>query len=211
MDNIDRKKHWENIYTTKELCDVSWYQPIPTTSLDFLKQFQIGATAKIIDIGGGDSFFVDNLLEMGYQDITVLDISAASLDRAKKRLGDKAGKVKWVVADAASFQPTEQYDFWHDRAAFHFLTQDNEINNYIHTINQHLKPTGILVIGAFSENGPKKCSGIEIKQYSEITMTERLQKFFEKIKCITVDHKTPFNTIQNFIFCSFKKLNTGDT
>lgn len=210
MDNFDRKKHWENIYTTRELKDVSWYQPTPTTSLDFLKQFNIGTTAKIIDVGGGDSFLVDHLLQMGYLDITVLDISAASLERAKQRLGDNASKVKWVVADAANFEPTEQYDFWHDRAAFHFLTQDTEITNYIDTIRNHLKPTGVLVIGTFSEQGPKKCSGIEIKQYSEITMTERLQKFFEKVKCITVDHKTPFDTIQNFIFCSFKKLNTAD-
>jgi ubiquinone/menaquinone biosynthesis C-methylase UbiE len=143
-------------------------------------------------------------------DITVLDISATSLDKAKQRLGDNASKVKWIVADAATFKPTEQYDFWHDRAAFHFLTQDKDINSYIDTIRQHLKPTGVLVIGTFSEQGPTKCSGIEIKQYSEITMTERLQKFFEKVKCITVDHATPFNTIQNFIFCSFKKLGAAD-
>src|ERR1700756_237759 len=136
MDTFDRKKHWENIYTTKQLCDVSWYQPTPSTSLDFLKQFNIGTTAKIIDVGGGDSFLVDNLLDMGYQDITVLDISAAAIDRAQKRLGDRASKVKWIIADAATFKPTEQYDFWHDRAAFHFLTQDNEINNYIDTIRQ---------------------------------------------------------------------------
>ncbi|MGQ0827742.1 MAG: class I SAM-dependent methyltransferase [Bacteroidota bacterium] len=203
MSNFDKKKHWENIYSTKELKDVSWYQPIPTTSLDFLKQFNISTAAKIIDVGGGDSFLVDHLLEMGYQDITVLDISATSLERAKKRIGKNASKVKWVVADAVTFQPTEQYDFWHDRAAFHFLTQDQEINNYIDTIRKHLKPTGILVIGTFSEQGPKKCSGIEIKQYSEPSMTEQFQKFFEKVKCITVDHKTPFDTIQNFIFCSF--------
>lgn len=209
MKDFDRKKHWENIYSTKELKDVSWYQPTPTTSLDFLKEFSIGTSAKIIDVGGGDSFLVDHLLKLGYQDITVLDISAASLDRAQKRLGNDASKVKWIVADVATFQPTEQYDFWHDRAAFHFLTQDTEINNYIDTIRKHLKPTGVLVIGTFSEQGPKKCSGIEIKQYSETTMTERLQRFFEKVKCITVDHKTPFDTIQNFIFCSFKKPTTA--
>ncbi|MHB8261269.1 MAG: class I SAM-dependent methyltransferase [Bacteroidia bacterium] len=208
MNNFDRKKHWENIYSTKELKDASWYQATPSTSLNFLKQFNIGTSAKIIDVGGGDSFLADNLLDIGYEDITVLDISAASLDRAKQRLGDKASKIKWIVADAATFKPTEQYDFWHDRAAFHFLTQDNEIDNYINTIRQYLKPTGVLVIGTFSEQGPKKCSGIEIKQYSETTMTERLQRFFEKVKCITVDHKTPFDTIQNFIFCSFKKLET---
>lgn len=208
MEHLDRKKHWENIYQTKDLKDVSWYQPTPTTSLDFLKQFSIPTTAKIIDIGGGDSFLVDHLLDLGYTDLTVLDISAASLDRAKQRLGDRSTKVKWIVADAATFKPTEQYDFWHDRAAFHFLTQEEEITNYIDTIQKSIKPTGVLVIGTFSEQGPKKCSGIEIKQYSETTMTDRLKKFFEKVKCITVDHQTPFDTIQNFIFCSFKKLAT---
>jgi SAM-dependent methyltransferase len=208
MEYLDRKKHWENIYQTKDLKDVSWYQPTPTTSLDFLKQFNISTTAKIIDIGGGDSFLVDHLLDLGYTDLTVLDISAASLDRAKQRLGDRATKVKWIVADAATFKPTEQYDFWHDRAAFHFLTQEQEITNYIDTIQKSIKPTGVLVIGTFTEQGPKKCSGIDIKQYSETTMTDRLKIFFEKVKCITVDHQTPFDTIQNFIFCSFKKLAT---
>ncbi len=206
MENTDRKKHWENIYQTKDLKDVSWYQPTPTTSLDFLKQFNIGPTAKIIDIGGGDSFLVDHLLDLGYTDVTVLDISASSLDRAKQRLGDRATKVKWIVADASTFKPIEQYDFWHDRAAFHFLTQEDEINNYIETIEKSITPAGVLVIGTFSEQGPKKCSGIDIKQYSEVSMSERLKKFFKKVKCITVDHVTPFNTIQNFIFCSFRKL-----
>ena len=209
MEHLDRKEHWDNIYQTKDLKDVSWYQPTPTTSLDFLKQFNIPTTAKIIDIGGGDSFLVDHLLDLGYTDLTVLDISAASLDRAKQRLGDRSTKVKWIVADAATFKPTEQYDFWHDRAAFHFLTQEQEITNYIDTIQKSIKPTGVLVIGTFSEQGPKKCSGIEIKQYSETTMTDRLKKFFEKVKCITVDHQTPFDTIQNFIFCSFKRLATA--
>ena len=208
MEQPDRKKHWENIYQTKDLKDVSWYQPTPTTSLDFLKEFNIPTNAKIIDIGGGDSFLVDHLLDLGYTDITVLDISASSLDRAKQRLGDRATIVKWIVADAATFKPIEQYDFWHDRAAFHFLTDDQEITNYIDTIQNSIKPTGVLIIGTFSEQGPKKCSGIEIKQYSETTMTDRLKKIFAKVKCITVDHKTPSDAIQNFIFCSFKKLAT---
>lgn len=205
METFDRKKHWENIYQTKQPDEVSWYQPTAETSLNFIKQFNIQVTAKIIDIGGGDSFLVDNLLDLGYQDISVLDISEAALDRAKQRLGDRAKKVKWIVADAATFKPVEQYDFWHDRAAFHFLTQENEIENYIDTVQKSIKPTGALVIATFSEQGPEKCSGIEIKQYSEISMTERLKKYFEKIKCITMDHKTPFDTIQNFVFCSFRK------
>ncbi|MES2380030.1 MAG: class I SAM-dependent methyltransferase [Bacteroidota bacterium] len=202
---MNRKKHWEDIYLTKNLNEVSWYQPTPTTSLEFIKQFNIPTTAKIIDIGGGDSFLVDNLLDLNYQDITVLDISEAALNRAKQRLGNRAGKVKWIVADVTSFRPTEQYDFWHDRAAFHFLTDDKEVDNYVETTQQNIAAKGILVIGTFSENGPKKCSGIEIKQYSETSMTDKLKSFFEKIQCITIDHTTPFDTVQNFIFCSFRK------
>jgi len=208
MENVDRKKHWENIYNTKNLTDVSWYQPIPTTSLNFLDEFKIQKDAKIIDVGGGDSFLVDHLLERGYSDITVLDISEASLNRAKSRLGSRASQVKWIVSDAAKFSPSEQYDFWHDRAAFHFLTDESEISTYIDAIQKSIKPNGVLVIGTFSEQGPKKCSGIEIKQYSEVSMTDRLKKWFDKVRCITVDHQTPFNTIQNFIFCSFKKALT---
>lgn len=208
-EKFDRKKHWENIYQTKELKDVSWFQPTPETSLDFFKKFNIPTSAKIIDMGGGDSFLVDNLLDKGYQDITVLDISEAAIERAKQRLGDRAKKVKWIVADAATFEPVEKYDFWHDRAAFHFLTDEQEISNYIATAQQNINTNGILVIGTFSDLGPKKCSGIEIKQYSETSMTDRLKMFFEKINCITIDHKTPFDTTQNFVFCSFRKKQTS--
>ena len=203
-----KKKHWEKIYQTKELKDVSWYQPTPTTSLDFLNEYDIPKTAKIIDVGGGDSLLIDHLIDLGYHDVTVLDISETALERAKKRLGDKALKVKWIVADAAHFIPTQHYDFWHDRAAFHFLTVESDIKNYLNTIKNYLSATGVLVVGTFSENGPKNCSGIEIKQYSENSMTEMLGKFFKKIKCISVDHKTPFDTIQNFLFCSFTKLSS---
>jgi len=121
MGNFDRKNHWENIYNTKELKDVSWFQVRPETSLDFFKQFNVPTTAKIIDIGGGDSLLVDHLLDLGYQDISVLDISESAIERAKIRLGQKAQNVKWIVADAATFVPTEQYDFWHDRAAFQII------------------------------------------------------------------------------------------
>lgn len=202
----NKKQHWENVFTTKAANEVSWYEPKPIISLQFLQEYNIAKTAAIIDIGAGDSFFVDNLLELGYQNITVLDISQTALNKAKTRLAEKATKVKWIVADAADFTPTDQYDFWHDRAAFHFLTTENEIENYVATIKQSMTPSGVLVIGTFSEDGPKKCSGIEIKQYTETTMTERLKKYFNKVKCITVDHLTPSNTLQNFIFCSFKKI-----
>jgi 2-polyprenyl-3-methyl-5-hydroxy-6-metoxy-1,4-benzoquinol methylase len=168
---MDRKQHWENIYRTRPLNEVSWYQPVPETSLSFLKQFRVPSDARIIDIGGGGSFFADNLLALGYRDITVLDISEAAIERAKKRLGESAGQVKWIIADAASFQPPEKYDFWHDRATFHFLTDEKEISNYLNTAWQNINPGGILVIGSFSERGPKSCSGIEIRQYSDANTT----------------------------------------
>jgi ubiquinone/menaquinone biosynthesis C-methylase UbiE len=203
--NFDRKKHWENIYQTKKFEEVSWYQSKPETSLEFIHEFNVPKNAAIIDIGGGDSFLVDYLLGEGYEDITVLDISEHALSRAKERLGDKAQKVKWIVADAATFKPDQKYDFWHDRAAFHFLTTEDEIENYIQTINQSLNNSGVIVIGTFSEEGPTKCSGIEIKQYSENTLGKKMGKFFEKMKCKIENHLTPSQTIQNFIFCSFRK------
>lgn len=205
MNDFNRKEHWETIYATKELNEVSWYQPIPETSLNFLEEAQLEKDAKIIDVGGGDSFFVDHLLDAGYTDITVADISGNALERAKKRLGAKAALVKWIVADASVLELNEQYDFWHDRAVFHFLTQVRDIANYRSVLNSYVKKGGILVLGTFSENGPTKCSGIEIKQYSEGSLADVVSESFEKVKCINVDHQTPFNTIQNFVFCSFKK------
>jgi 2-polyprenyl-3-methyl-5-hydroxy-6-metoxy-1,4-benzoquinol methylase len=204
MNTSERTKHWETIYNTKQLCEVSWYQPSPNESLQFVREFNISKTAKIIDVGGGDSFFVDKLLEQGYENITVLDISETAINRAKKRLGEKSGMVTWIVSDIVDFKPSQVYDFWHDRAAFHFLTNEEDINTYISLIKSYVN--GVLVIGTFSENGPKKCSGIEIKQYTEKSMVEKLSDYFNKIKCISINHTTPFDTIQNFIFCSFKKL-----
>jgi 2-polyprenyl-3-methyl-5-hydroxy-6-metoxy-1,4-benzoquinol methylase len=204
MNTTERTKHWETIYNTKQLCEVSWYQPSPNESLQFVSEFNISKTAKIIDVGGGDSFFVDKLLEQGYENITVLDISETAINRAKKRLGEKSEMVTWIVSDIVDFKPSQVYDFWHDRAAFHFLTNEEDINTYISLIKSYVN--GVLVIGTFSENGPKKCSGIEIKQYTEKSMVEKLSDYFNKIKCISINHTTPFDTIQNFIFCSFKKL-----
>lgn len=205
MEEFNRKEHWEKIYTTKELPEVSWHQPTPEISLQYISQFDIPKNAKIIDVGGGDSFLVDHLLDLGFTDITVLDISEHALERAKKRLGERSKKIKWIIADIASFTPSEQYDFWHDRAAFHFLTNDNDITSYVRSIEKGLKHNGNALIGTFSEQGPKKCSGIEITQYSEASMTSIFSDSFNKISCVTIDHPTPFGNFQNFIFCSFKK------
>lgn len=201
----DIKEHWEKIYSTKKLEEVSWYEPTPKTSLDFLEQFNVRKDAKIIDVGGGDSFLIDNLIELGYTDVSVLDISEKAIERAKQRLKEKAHAVKWIIADASKFVPKEKYDFWHDRAAFHFLTDENDVKNYIETISNHLNPNGIFVIGTFSDKGPTKCSGIEIKQYTEAALLDILGKYFDKVECKEVEHQTPFNTTQTFIFCSFKR------
>lgn len=206
MDNFNTKQHWETIYKTKKLEELSWFQANPETSLDIIKQFNLPKTAKIIDVGGGDSFLVDHLLDQGYQHISVLDISATAIEKAKDRLGERAKSVNWIIADAADFNPNEKYDFWHDRAAFHFLTSQKDISKYLETAKQNISANGILVIGAFSDQGPTKCSGIEVKQYSENSLTKAIEAYFEKINCIKVDHKTPFNTVQNFTFCSFRHL-----
>jgi 2-polyprenyl-3-methyl-5-hydroxy-6-metoxy-1,4-benzoquinol methylase len=205
MENQERKKHWEKIYQTKQLNEVSWYQPVPQTSLDLISKYVKSFDAKIIDIGGGDSFLVDHLLELGYTNISVLDISEAAIERAKIRLGENANKVSWIISDISKFEPTEKYDFWHDRAAFHFLTNKEEIQSYIQLVQASINSNGVLAIGTFSENGPLKCSGIEITQYNEDSLSNLFTNGFEKIESFLVDHPTPFDTVQNFVFGMFRK------
>ena len=206
MHTENQKQHWENIYSTKEEQDFSWFQEYPKTSVEFLLLFNLPKDAKIIDIGGGDSHFVDALLELGFKNIYVLDISAKAIERAKSRLGKNAGKVNWIVSDITEFAPSIQFDFWHDRAAFHFLTTEDKIEKYVRIAEQAIKKNGYLILGTFSENGPQKCSGLEIKQYSQASMSSRFEKEFERIKCFEETHITPFKTTQRFLFSSFKKL-----
>ncbi len=206
MEAIGTKQaHWDQVYTTKKLEESSWYQPRPNISLGFIQQLSVAKDAAIIDVGGGDSLFVDHLLDLGYQNITVLDLSPKALERAQNRLGERAITVKWILADAAKFEPTEQYDFWHDRAAFHFLTTEADIQHYAQTAAQAIKPGGFLVIGTFSEQGPKKCSGLEIKQYSEQDLVQVFENQFKKILYQQVDHLTPTQAIQQFTFCAFQR------
>jgi hypothetical protein len=198
-----RKEHWEKIYATKQSNEVSWTQELPKTSLDFVHSFNLPKTAKIIDIGGGDSKLVDYLLDEGFQNISVLDISEKAIERAKQRLGERAVKVNWIVSDVTEFHPLTSYDCWHDRATFHFLTSSDDMNSYLRTARQTV--IGYMVIGTFSDKGPKKCSMLDVHQYTEVELLHQLQNGFEKLKCVTEDHTTPFNTTQNFLFCSFKR------
>ena len=197
------KKHWETVYTTKQPEEVSWTQEVPQISLDFIHAFHLPKTAKIIDIGGGDSRLVDFLLEEGYENITVLDISETALAKVKARLGDKSKKVNWIVSDITEFKPQTTFDVWHDRATFHFLTTKEQISKYLAIAKKAVN--GYLTIGTFTTEGPKKCSGLDIKQYNEEELQKQLSKGFTKIRCINEDHITPFKTIQHFLFCSFKR------
>ena len=198
----DKKIHWETVYSTKQPHEVSWTQELPATSLEFIHGFNLPKTASIIDVGGGDSKLVDFLLEEGYEDITVLDISENAITRAKQRLGTKADKVHWIVSDITEFHPTRTYDCWHDRATFHFLTTPDQIQAYLDTARAAVN--GYVAIGTFSDNGPQKCSGLHIHQYNEAELQQQLAHGFEKLKCVTEDHETPFHTLQNFLFCSFR-------
>ncbi len=202
MENTS-KNHWETVYETKSPFEVSWTQQIPKTSLDFIESFDLPKTTAIFDVGGGDSNLVDHLLALGHENVTVLDISAKSIERAKERLGFLAEKVTWIVSDIKDFQPKIKYSIWHDRAAFHFLTQDSQKEKYLDLVNQAVE--GYLIIATFSEDGPLKCSGLEIQQYSEKSLEEQFDQKFELIESKIEDHQTPFNTIQNFVFGIFKR------
>ena len=197
------QKHWDTIYETKNPDQVSWTQEVPKASLAFIHSFHLTKTTKIIDIGGGNSKLADYLLGEGFENITVLDISAKALEKAKKRLGNKAQKIHWVVTDITEFKPDTTFDVWYDRATFHFLTTSDQVAKYIDIARKWV--TGFLIIGTFSNNGPEKCSGLKVKQYSEETLTMELKNGFDKLRCITEDHTTPFETTQNFLFCSFKR------
>jgi SAM-dependent methyltransferase len=199
------KEHWENIYATKAMQEVSWFQKVPTTSLELINQVAKNKQDPIIDIGGGDGFLVDNLLALGYTDITVLDISKNAIDRAKKRLGKLAEKVKWIVTDITEFVPNKEYVIWHDRAVFHFLTDQQDKENYRKLLNTAV--SGYFILATFSDQGPNKCSGLEICNYAKQDIQAFFSFNFRMIRSFKYNHLTPFGSYQNFIFSVFSKMN----
>lgn len=202
---MGNKEHWENVFSQKQQNEVSWYQPIPKSSIAFFESSDVPLDAKIIDVGSGDSYFIDYLVEKGYKNIYALDISEHALNKLKNRLGEKAQHVNWVVSDILDFRSDVTFDYWHDRAAFHFLADKNDVNKYIEIANDFISPKGILMVATFSDSGPLKCSGLNIQQYSKTDLENQFSNYFIKIKCIEETHPTPFNTTQNFTFCSFVK------
>lgn len=204
MENT-KNQHWETVFTTKEENEVSWYQKQPQTSIQLIQACKVPKDAKIIDIGGGDSYLIDNLLELGYTNLFLLDISEAAIERAKKRLGDKAQNVTFIVSDSLYFQSVKKFDVWHDRASFHFFTDANDIALYRKNVKTNTNQNAHFIIGTFSEEGPLKCSGLPITQYTVEKMEAVFGDDFELENCFTEDHQTPFETVQNFIFCSYRK------
>ena len=203
-----RKQHWENVYQTKKADQVSWFQPHLSKSLDFIVQSGIGLSASMIDVGGGASTLVDDLLEKGYSNISILDISGTALETSKKRLGNKAGKIHWIEGDITNVKlPEQHFDLWHDRAVFHFLTDAAARQKYKENLDSSLKPGGGLILAAFSLKGPERCSGLNVTRYSPELLQAELGKGYRLIKTLEETHPTPFGTTQEFVYCFFKKEN----
>jgi len=205
MSDPDRQAHWDNVYVSRGETDVSWYQDSPTPSLDLIALTGLPADAAIIDIGGGASRLVDHLLRENLGRLTVLDLSGAALDAARQRLGDRAARVKWVVADVTTWQPSQAYDLWHDRAAFHFLTDQDDQAAYVARLKQAVKPAGFVIIGTFAPDGPERCSGLPIVRHDAATLAARLGHEFDLIDARRHDHTTPWGAVQRFQFATFRR------
>lgn len=199
------ENHWNTVYSTKQPTEVSWYEAYPQHSVDTIVGFNLPKTTAIIDVGGGDSRLVDALLDLGYTNLTVLDISAQALERAKVRLGTLADAVNWVVSDVTQFRPDQAFTVWHDRATFHFLTTVPQLDSYLSLIERSVVPGGFLSVATFSDTGPTQCSGLTVRQYSPDALTNQFIRGFARLKCEEADHLTPFQTYQRFTFCQFQR------
>jgi len=203
---FNRKDHWEHVYSGKKPTQVSWYQQHPQYSLDLVKATGVDVSARIIDIGGGASTLVDLLLDAGYQNLSVLDIAHGAIEQAKSRLGSGADKVTWLEQDITGFSPDEPYDVWHDRAVFHFLTDQIDRSSYVRIMSRALKPGAHAIIATFDLDGPVRCSGLDIVRYSPETMSAVLGDNFQLVETRTEAHVTPRAAVQNFVYCRYKRV-----
>lgn len=200
-----RKTHWERTYTAKDETAVSWFQPEAARSLALIRAAAPDNAAAIIDIGGGASRLADGLLAEGYTDLTVLDLSETALDRAKARIGSRAGGVSWIAADILEWVPQRRWDVWHDRAVFHFLTETAEQNTYIEAMKRGTKPGSTIIMATFAPSGPERCSGLPVQRYSPATLARRLGTAFALYDEAAETHHTPFGTTQDFIYAAFRR------
>ena len=202
---MNRKSHWDNIYRDKSPLEVSWYQAEPALSLHLIGQSGFPKEAAIIDVGGGSSLLVDRLYAQGYRNLAVLDISGIALNHARQRLGKAAQDIEWYEADVTSFVPPHGYDIWHDRAVFHFLTDEDDRKRYVATLKLALKPAGNLILAAFAIGGPTKCSGLNIVQYNDGKLVRELGEGFTLVEQLSETHITPGNQEQLFTYFRFVK------
>jgi len=197
--------HWDNVYQTKAITDVSWYEPHAEQSLALIRSTGVRPTEPIIDVGGGASFLADELLAAGYCDLTVLEISAAVLDKRRERFGAHGSSVTLLHQDVRTFQPQRRYALWHDRAVFHFLTDPADRQLYVRAVNRALGPGAHLIIATFGPSGPQRCSGLPTMRYDPQTLASELGPDFKLVESSLVLHQTPWNTPQQFLYCRFER------
>jgi len=199
---MDTRTHWEKIYTTKAPDQVSWYRPHLETSIDLIERSISDRSAPIIDIGGGESTLVDDLLARGFQNVTVLDVSQVAIDATKQRLQQVAGRVHWVAADVTRVQlHPAAYDVWHDRAVFHFLTAPEQRAAYVRQVTRSVKAGGHVIVSTFGPEGPTKCSGLDVVRYDAESLHEEFGTRFRLVESSKELHGTPFGTTQQFLYC----------
>lgn len=206
MADDSRKAHWENVYASKSENEVSWFQENPAPSLALIAEIGAAPNSAIIDIGGGASRLVDHLIDQGFIDVTVLDLSAAALNAAKARLGERASRARWLAADATVWEPSRAYDIWHDRAAFHFLTEERDRAGYIARLKPGLKIGGHAIIATFALDGPEKCSGLPVMRYDAARLAETLGAGFKLLQSQRNEHATPWGSHQRFQFSVFERV-----
>jgi SAM-dependent methyltransferase len=205
MTSLDRQDHWEKFYQTKGEREVSWFQESPAISLDLIRATGVTRIASIIDIGGGASRLIDALLDAGFETLTVLDLSEKALATSKARLGARAARVRWLAADVTMWEPAETYDVWHDRAAFHFLTDAKDRAAYAACVLRAVRPGGHVIIGTFALDGPERCSGLPVVRYDAALLGAVLGSAFSLVESRKDAHQTPMGTLQRFQFSRFRR------
>ncbi|MDO8604949.1 MAG: class I SAM-dependent methyltransferase [Phaeospirillum sp.] len=202
---MDRQAHWQGVYENKAETEVSWYQDRPSASLALIRDTGLGSDARLIDVGGGASRLVDHLLDDGWTRITILDIAAAALERARNRLGERGAQVEWQVADVTNWTPPARFDLWHDRAVFHFLTDPADRVAYAAAMAAAVPKGGQAIVGTFALDGPERCSGLLIRRYDADGLAAEFSRHFEPVAAMAEDHLTPAGKVQRFQFCRLRR------
>jgi SAM-dependent methyltransferase len=205
-----KQAHWDNVYGTRSTTSVSWYEPDPVKSLELIRATGVLPVDPIIDVGGGASFLIDKLLDAGYRDLTVLDISSEVLQKLRERLGVRSSAVAFLQEDVTSFQPARRYGLWHDRAVFHFLTRREDREHYVAALRQALLPDGHVIIATFGPSGPERCSGLATMRYDAKALAAELGSAFRLVDWSLAVHRTPSDKEQQFLYCRFARSKRGE-